>query len=161
MGPIHSALGPIRFMAHGSQGPIRKSIILNLCLWACFNICFSHELSQNMQNIILLRFKSIDFLEICKFRSVTKIPTWSCSLFSRTRQCPKCLTRAVEEGSGAGDSPLELTCISELGHHSIVIDWVVLVMSCPLCNVKPLPEPMLTCYQIRNKCTWKCCLQNM
>ena len=30
MGPIPSALGPIMIIAHGSQGPIRKSIILNL-----------------------------------------------------------------------------------------------------------------------------------
>ena len=30
MGPIHSALEPIMIMVHGSQRPIRKSIILNL-----------------------------------------------------------------------------------------------------------------------------------
>ena len=31
MGPIRSALGPIRIMVCGAQGPLRKKIILNLC----------------------------------------------------------------------------------------------------------------------------------
>ena len=36
MGPIPSALGPIKIMAHESQGPIRKYIILNLrCKFTC------------------------------------------------------------------------------------------------------------------------------
>ena len=38
MGPIPSALGPIRIMAHGSQGPIRMSIILNLCTYTHVHI---------------------------------------------------------------------------------------------------------------------------
>ena len=41
MGPIPSALEPIRIMTHGPQGPIRKSIILNL--WITTSIPFNPE----------------------------------------------------------------------------------------------------------------------
>ena len=44
---IPSALGPIRLMAQGAQGPLRKSIILNLCNVSTWQLGTGHWLQHS------------------------------------------------------------------------------------------------------------------